>query len=144
MKRTIMSMTLVVASIFVLGLVGNVQAQEQCSLATLQGDYLVTGRSDPPGYDHAAGGFPASFIAVWIFDEGNISGFNTQSLGGLIRRLPVNGTYELDPDRDCAYTLTFGVAQVAYWDLFVTRDGSEGAALRTDDGFIATRYIKKR
>ena len=28
---------------FVLGILPNVQAQEECSLATLQGEYLVTG-----------------------------------------------------------------------------------------------------
>jgi hypothetical protein len=36
------------------------------------------------------------------------------------------------------------VDEPAHWDLFRTANGSEGAAVRTDNGNIATRYIKRR
>jgi len=31
-----------------------------------------------------------------------------------------------------------------HWDLFIAKDGSEGHYVRTDEGFIATRFIKRQ
>ncbi len=126
----------------VLGLVSTVHAQEGCSLATLQGEYLVTGRADARS-DVPDPTYPRVAIAVWTFDgEGGVTGFNTQSHGGVISRGSFSGTFAFDPS-NCTATLELGM-EPAHWDLFMTANGSEGAAVRTDNANIATRYIKKR
>lgn len=45
-------------------------------------------------------------------------------------------------DADCTGTLTFETGP--QWDIFIAKDGSEGNYIRTDDGTIATRHIKKQ
>ncbi len=125
----------------VLGLVSTVHAQAGCSPSTLQGDYLVTGgaqasidQSDDPT-------FPRVALAVHIFDgKGVVTGFTTMSHGGeIIENNNLQAFYTLDSD--CKGTLTFPDAN---WRIVITRDGREGAYIRTDPGTIATRYIKKR
>ena len=125
----------------ILGLVSSVHAQEGCSLATLQGDYLVTGvaqarvdQSDDPT-------FPRVSLAVHIFDgNGGLTGFTTMSHGGQIIENPnLQATYTLDSN--CTGSLTFPEAR---WRIVVTRDGREGAYIRVDDGTIATRSIRTR
>ncbi len=121
MKKTVALITLGIVSVFVFGLLRNVptavsprrliappvvHAQGGCSVATLQGEYLVTGRAvNPSGQSDPT--FPRVMIAVWTFDgAGNMSGLNTTSEGGLIRRRAlVAATYALDSD--CNGTLTF-------------------------------------
>ena len=147
MKRTIIGGTVVVvlASMLLLGTyllpAPTVQAQGGCSLATLQGDYLIHVRRDAPAYAHEDG-FPDLVVGVTTFDgEGNLSLDFTLSRGGQIsRRVRQVGVYTLDAD--CTGTMTN--AGLRNWDLFVTNDGSEGAAIRTDDGVAATQTLKKR
>lgn len=157
-QKPVTLVVLSIASMFVLGLVCRiptglvstrlampqvVHAQEGCSVASLHGEYLMTGRSD-----NRSGSpdptMPRVMIAVWIFDgQGNLSGFETTSAGGEIRRRsPVAATYTLDPD--CTGTLTFSGASMSEWELFITTDGSAGETLRLTDGTIATRSFKKR
>ena len=142
MKKNIMAMTLLIASMCVLGVLPKVEAQEECSVATLQGDYLLTGgaqaridQSDDPT-------FPRVTLGVHTFDgAGNLSGFNTMSHGGQILRNTVAATYTLNSD--CTGTITFPAIN-ANWEIVVTRDGREGAYIRVDEGTIATRSIKKQ
>jgi hypothetical protein len=127
-----------------LGIVSSVHAggNEGCSLGALQGEYLITGRADTRS-DVPDPTYPRVSIGVWNFDgEGGVTGFNTQSQGGVITRGSFTGTYAFDSS-NCTATLELGM-EPAHWDLFVTGDGSEGAAVRTDAGNIATRYIKRR
>jgi hypothetical protein len=151
MKRTVTLLTLVVAGLFVVGLVAHkqailgvvpsAQAGQGCSVATLQGDYLVTGeamaridqREDPT--------FPRVVLAVHIFDgKGGVTGFTTLSRGGDIVENPVQSTHTLDSD--CTGLLTS--EDGSRWRIVVTRDGREGAYIRIDPGAIATRHIRKR
>jgi len=114
-----------------------------CSVETLAGDYLVTGRADAPvGVVDPT--YPRAVVTEWTFDgQGNLTGFATQSHGGTITyRQPVSATYTLDPD--CVGILEFSAGERPRWHLVVTKDGSEGAALRIDAGHTATRYFKKR
>ena len=82
--------------------------------------------------------YPRVFAGVATLDgAGNISGLETASRGGQInRRITFRGTYTLDSD--CTGT----VAGDSNWDMFVSRDGSEGNLIRYDEGAIATRFIK--
>ena len=134
----------------VLGLVSTVHAQEGCSLATLQDEYLVTGAAEARLDQLGDPSFPRRVIEVWNFNgAGNISTFFTLNNGGTIVRGTGMATYTVDPDR-CTATVTFAAG--IQFELFLTRDGREGAAIRVDTigdpegraAVIATRYIKKR
>jgi hypothetical protein len=161
MKRTLTLLFAVgvVASLFVLGLVTNkqavmglvpkVHAQEGCSLATLQGEYLVTGAAVPRLDQRDDPSFPRRIIEVYNFDgAGRGSSFFTLNNGGQVMRGSGtdNLTYTVDSDR-CTATLTF--ANGVQFELFIARDGSQGEGIRVDEddtgrAVIATRSIKKR
>ncbi len=115
----------------------------ECSVDTLQGAYLFTsteaspsGRPDPDRPFAAAG--------LRTFDgEGNISIVASSSRNGVISRGVVSpGTYTLDAD--CTGTMTTMLpTRDVHWDIFVARDGSEGVAVRTDEGNIGILTFKK-
>ncbi len=155
MKRTLILLIAAgaVASLLILGLtpknhripglVSTVHAQEEegCTVATLRGDYLVTGGAQARIDQSGDRTFPRVALAVHIFDgEGGLTGFTTMSHGGqIIENSNLQATYTLDSD--CTGRLTFPDAK---WRIVITRDGREGAYIRTDAGTIATRSIKKR
>lgn len=150
MTRAVALVALAVGSLFVPGLVHHAQAQE-CSVATLQGEYLVTGGWEPRLDQRDDPAFPERIVAVWNFDgEGGLTGFTIRNRGGEIIRDDLNATYTMDADR-CVATVTFGAPVVtAVWDAVMARDGSEGAAIEVQRGpepgnaNIGTRYLKKR
>ncbi len=123
------------------GIVRSVRAQEGCTLATLQGNYVYIVRADTRS-DLPDPGFPTVVVGARTFDgAGNLSGVDTVSRGGQITRGGTNtGTYTLGSD--CTGTMT--ISGVRNWDIVVASDGSEAAAIRTDEGTIATQSFKKR
>lgn len=146
----------VVATIFVLGFVGQGPAQAEgvptnqtaagannglrtCSLATLQGDYILTGHaefaqrsSDDPRT------FPRVVVGVQYFDgQGNVRTVITRAEGGDIIHAAGDGTYTIN--EDCTGTTSGGVD----YEMVVTRDGREGELIRMDQGHVARRSIKK-
>jgi hypothetical protein len=139
MRRTITSVLSLgtVAGLSVLGFVSTLWAgdEKECSLATLNGDYLTTGRGIP------AEGIPFRItVGLAVFDgKGGLSGRETWSTSGEIRRVTYTGTYTLDAD--CTGTLT---VEPAHWDLVLAKDASEGTMIRTDPGAVITRAMKKR
>ncbi len=144
MKRTTLLMVVVAVASMLLGgfvfrngsagMVRRVQAQEGCSVATLQGTYLFDGRTEAPGYAHDVPGFPGLLAGVSTFDAaGNLSRVKTISNGGTITRgVQESGVYTLGAD--CTGTITLG-GDINF-DIFVSADGSELVAIRTDDGRI--------
>jgi len=145
MKPIVMSMSLMIAGM-ILPAVGfsaerKNHQDEECSVATLFGDYLFTGRADAPAYAHTAG-LPSVFAGVFTFDgEGKMSGVSSQSRGGVIfSGRNVSATYTLDSD--CMGIITFSGGE--RFDLFIARDASEGNFVRVDEGTIATRTIRKQ
>ncbi len=149
MKRNRLLLGLVIAGIFALGLAPKAQAQEKCSVATLNGEYLGTGGAEARFDQRDNPSFPRRIVSVWTFDgKGGLTGFTINNFGGEIRRSDLNGTYTMDSDR-CVATATFAIGAGVTFDIVVTRDGSEGVALRVDTdeegrAEIATRHIKKR
>ena len=116
------------------------QVRKTCSLSTLRGEYLFTGRGDAAGYEHGPA-LPMVFAGVRTYDgQGRLSQVETISLGGKVRRSREEGVYTMDAD--CTGTMT--VAGVRTFDMFVSRDGSEGVAVRTSDGSISTHTFKTR
>ncbi len=148
MKRTIALVALAFGGMFLSGLVSNALAQGKCSVATLQGEYLVTGGAEPRLEQRDDDSYPRRIVAVYNFDgEGGLTGFTIQNRGGRINRANLSGTYIMDSER-CVATLTFAAGP--QWDIIIMRDGSEGAAIRVDTDEegrtpnIGTRYLKKR
>ena len=126
------------------GLVRSVHANDKgCTLATLEGGYLWTGTAQASISQRDDPTYPRIFAGVLTFDgAGNLSILETDSLGGQInRRISVPATYTLDSDCSGAIHIT---QTGTNWDLFVSRDGSEGNWMRYDDGAIAARSFKKR
>ena len=160
MRRTNMKLTLTscvvissVGSLLLLGVSPNGQmagalapalqaAQgDGCSVATLQGEYLWTGRADRAP-DAPEMNFPRVFLGVMTFDgAGRVSATSTASMGGVISRGVSSGSYTLE--FDCTGTMTFETSGT-HWDMVLTTDGNEGQLIRTDDGTIATRSFKRR
>jgi hypothetical protein len=140
MKRTVMPLTLAIASLIVPGFA--FAEEHECSVATLYGDYLFTGSADAPMYEHIAT-FPRVFAGVYTFDgEGKMSGVASQSRGGVtVTKIPVNATYTLDSE--CMGTLTFHPDE-QHFDIFIAQDGDEGNFIRVDAGTIATRAITRQ
>lgn len=115
--------------------------QKKCTMATLRGTYLVSGRADKAPDDPATN-YPRYFAGLYTFDgQGNIYWIQTSSSGGQIhRRQIITGVYSVDSD--C--TGTVYVKETAInWDLFVSEDGSEANLIRTDKGSIANRTLKR-
>jgi hypothetical protein len=101
-------------------------AQEDCSLATLNGEYLVTGtvqaridqRDDPT--------LPRIVVAVWTFDgKGNFTTHAIQNFGGDYREVDQIGTYAVEPGR-CVATMTFPLR----WALLSSGARSHGTVER--------------
>jgi hypothetical protein len=125
-------------------------AQEDCSLATLNGEYLVTGtvqaridqRDDPT--------LPRIVVAVWTFDgKGNFTTHAIQNFGGDYREVDQIGTYAVEPGR-CVATMTFPPEMgAAVFRGPLTRDGREADVIRMDPDetgrvTLASRHLKKR
>jgi hypothetical protein len=141
MKRIVISLTLAIVGLIAPGFALANQDQE-CSVATLFGDYLFTGSADAPMYEHIAT-FPRVFAGVYTFDgEGNMSGVASQSRGGVtVSKILVNATYTLDSE--CLGTITFHPDE-QHFDMFIARDGNDGNFIRVDQGTIATRTITRQ
>lgn len=119
---------------------GEDSEKKECSLATLRGVYLFTSTEASPS-DRPDPLKPFAAAGLRAFDgEGNISQVASFSQNGVITQHAVGtGTYTLDSD--CTGTMTS--AGRVHWDIFVATDGSEGVAVRTDDGNIGILTFKK-
>ncbi len=110
-----------------------------CTLATLQGNYLVTVRLDNR-IDPLDPMLPQVAAGIRTFDgEGNLSQVVSDSQGGTIhRQTAAAGTYTLDSN--CMGTMTINGRN---WDIYVAVDGSEAVGTRTDDGTIGAQTFKR-
>ena len=117
----------------------SVREQEGCTLATLQGNYLVTVRLDNR-IDAPDPMLPQVAAGIRTFDgEGNLSQVLSDSQGGTIhQRIAAMGTYTLDSN--CMGTMTINGRN---WDIYVAEDGSEAVGTRTDDGTIGAQTFKR-
>lgn len=116
------------------------QARNGCGVSTLRGEYLFDGRSEAPEYAHVPGR-PIVFGGVRTFSgEGHVSQVETISFGGSVRRGEREaGVYTLDPD--CTGTMTIADRN---FDMFVSKGGREGVAIRTDEGSVNTQTFRRQ
>ena len=118
-------------------------AQQQCTTATLQGQFVFTGR----GFIEAAEpGIQRVHYGIFVFDgAGKFTGKQSSSRGGKIGREKLQGTYTLDAD--CTGTMNFGSilnpGSQIHWDLYVTEDHKRGNIIRMDEGSMAVRSFEK-
>src|SRR5215207_1259166 len=118
-------------------------AQGSCSLASLKGQYVFTGR----GFIEAVQpGVQRMHYGMFVFDgSGKFTGKQSSSRGGKIGREKLEGTYTLESD--CSGTMSFGSylnpdGQI-HWDVYLTSDGKKGHMIRMDEGNMAVRSFEK-
>lgn len=138
MKRSIVSFVVILACTPAASL-----AEEACSTASLQGQYIFTGR----GFIEAIEpGIQRVHYGVFRFDgKGSFSGKQSSSRGGKIGREKLQGTYALEGD--CSGVMKFNSilkpGSYTQWDLYVTADGKKGNIVRMDEGNMAVRSFEK-
>jgi hypothetical protein len=118
-------------------------AQQPCSVNSLQGQFIFTGRGFIESVDP---GVQRVHYGVFIFDGvGKFTGKQSSSRGGKIGREKLEGTYTLDAD--CTGTMTFGSilkpGSQTHWDLYVSEDHRRGNINRMDEGSMAVRSFEK-
>ena len=121
----------------------NTLAREKCTVGTLKGRYVFTGRGFiealEPGVQRMHYGF-------FNFDgSGKLTGKQSSSRGGKIGREKLEGSYTLESD--CSGTMSFSFAgnprSETHWDVYVTSDGRKGNIIRMDEGNMAVRSFEK-
>jgi hypothetical protein len=118
-------------------------AQESCSVASLKGQYVFTGR----GFIEAVQpGVQRMHYGVFVFDgTGKFVGKQSSSRGGKIGREKLEGTYTLESD--CTGTMTFGgimdPTRQVHWDVYLSEDHKRGHMIRMDEGNMAVRSFEK-
>jgi hypothetical protein len=126
----------------------NSLAQEKCTVGTLKGQYVFTGR----GFVEALQpGVQRMHYGVFVFDgAGKFTGKQSSSRGGRIGREKLEGTYTLESD--CSGTMSFRTISSGsdlnpdiqlHWDVYVTGDGKRGHMIRMDEGNMAVRSFEK-
>ena len=152
MKRTIAPSALVIAfvTVFVLGIPPRVQAGEQfgaqagerrgCSDASLRGSFGFSSIGTP-----VARG-PFLEIGRQTFDgRGNTDATATLSANGNIRRVTVQGTYEVNPDCTGSMRLVvFPFNSTVDLDFVIDDDGAELRAIVTGTGSVESRVYRKQ
>jgi hypothetical protein len=148
MKRTIARMTLVIifAIVFVLGIVPGAQAGE-CSIGTLHGSfgYTATGTLLPSAVPVPLAG-PFGEIGRQTFDgNGHTTATATINANGNITNVTIEGTYTVNPD--CTGSMTRNVSPLgvtAHDDLVIDDEGVELRTSATDPGEIETYVYRKQ
>ena len=149
MKRTIARTTLIVvfAAVFVLGVLPRAQADEHrgCSEASLQGSFGFTSTGTLLALPPPSAG-PFAEIGRQTFDgNGNTDATATLSANGNIKRVTVQGTYEVNPDCTGSMRLVvFPFNSTVDLDFVIDDDGAELRAIITDAGTVESRVYKKQ
>ena len=134
---------IVLAAVVLISISTNALAQERCSVESLKGQYVFTGR----GFIEALEpGVQRMHYGVFNFDgSGKLTGKQSSSRSGKIGREKLEGTYTLESD--CAGTMAFAFVgnprSETHWDVYVTSDGKRGHMIRMDDGNMAVRSFEK-
>ena len=114
-----------------------------CSLATLSGQYVLSGRGFIEPGDP---GVPRVHRGILAFDgAGKVAGKQTSSRAGKIGHEAPQGTYTVNDD--CSGTMTFGsVAKASsqvHWDIYISEGAKFVEMIRTDDGSMAVRHLRR-
>ena len=149
MKRTIAPTTLIVvfAAVFVLGVLPRAQADEHrgCSEASLKGSFGFTSTGTLLALPPPSAG-PFAEIGRQTFDgNGNTDATATLSANGNIKRVTVQGTYEVNPDCTGSMRLVvFPFNSTVDLDFVIDDDGAELRAIVTGTGSVESRVYRKQ
>jgi hypothetical protein len=149
MKRTIAPTTLVVifATVFVLGILPRAQADEHrgCSNASQQGSFGFSSTGTLLALPPPSAG-PFAEIGRQTFDgNGNTDATATLSANGNIKRVTVQGTYEVNPDCTGSMRLVvFPFNSTVDLDFVIDDNGAELRAIVTGTGSVESRVYKKQ
>jgi hypothetical protein len=152
MKRTTTprTLSLVVATVFVLGIVPGAEADPHrgCSAASLSGSFgfTSTGTLLPPAVPAALAG-PFGEIGRQTFDgAGNTNGTATLSANGnIVTGVTIEGTYEVRPN--CTGSMEVHINPInvtAVLEFVIDDGGDELRAIATAPGTIETRVYRKQ
>ena len=119
-------------------------AGDQCSLATLKGDYLYAQDGIILGNAAAKNQFFAQAGREHFDGKGGMSGIYSGNFNGTIVRGSYSGTFTMKAD--CSGTVTFAdnLKQVYNYDVFATQGGGEFVFVQTDPNSITSAYERRR
>jgi hypothetical protein len=125
-------------SFLVLGITGNVQAQE-CTKASYKGDFGFTATGTILGLG------PVAFVGRYTADgKGNLVGTQTASLNGTIERGSFTGIYVVNSDCTGSSILNYPPNFTQHLDFVIVGHGSEIRSISTDPGTIVTEVDQKQ
>jgi hypothetical protein len=132
----------VLAAVITFCMAPAVQADEQCSLRSVAGDwgYTITGTRLPIG--------PAASVGTFQLDSnGNVTGTQTLSINGtIVKDEVVTGSVAVNADCTGSTTITVSntpFPRTAHLDLVWVNSSSELRAIFTDAGLILTMDGKR-
>ena len=126
------------------GYAGDNDGATRCTKETLKGRYLftATGTLLPPAFGVKAP-TPVSVAGYHIFDgDGTGNDFVTALVNGIDEQVPVPTAVTYTLNSDCTGTYTVGGAE--HFDIFVSPNGDELAAIATDPGFVLVNAPSRR
>ncbi len=119
-------------------------AGEQCSTATIKGDYLYAQDGITLGKS-ADKNRPFAQAGRERFDgNGGMSGIYSGNFNGAIVRGSYSGTYAMKADCSGTVTFTDNLKQVYHYDIYATQGGDEFVFVQTDSGSITAAYERRR
>jgi hypothetical protein len=112
-------------------------AEAQCSLATLNGTYIMQAQGIALG-GPAPG--PFGYASISTYDgKGGTKATYSGSFNGVIRRnQALTGTYTVAADCTGTKTVELGGGVVSHYDMFLSPNGSMYTLVQTDSGVIVT------
>ncbi len=119
-------------------------AGDQCSMATMKGDYLYAQDGLILGKSADKNQFFAQAGREQFDGKGGMSGIFSGNFNGTIVRGRYSGSYTMKADCSGTVTFTDNVKQVYHYDVFATPGGSEFVFVQTDSNSITSAYERRR
>jgi hypothetical protein len=109
-----------------------------CSLATLQGQYLYAQDGTNDRAPFAQSGID------WFDGAGKVKGIYTASENGTIRRGTYTATYTLKSDCSGTLTIADSSKKTFHYDIFTVPGGDEIVWVQTDPGSVSAGWERRR
>lgn len=119
-------------------------AGDQCSMATMKGDYLYAQDGLIPGKSADKNQFFAQAGREHFDGNRGMSGIFSGNFNGTIVRGSYSGSYTMKADCSGTVTFTDNLKQVYHYDIFATQGGGEFVFVQTDSNSITSAYERRR
>ena len=141
-KLALLGFALALSGVALIGAPAN--AGDQCSPATMKGDYLyaqdgiILGKSTDKNRLFAQAGREH-------FDgNGGMSGIYSGNFNGAIVRGNYSGTYVMKADCSGSVTFKDNLKQIYHYDVYATPGGDEFVFVQTDSSSVSAAYERRR